>query len=172
MFVDLMKLLAENDHCAPEVLTEIARTPRMRARMRDVGFIPPAKDDPHRYDRPRPTRSREVLNKFGVELPKPTKSTPSLPRTVYIGSRRPSCREIKLDRTMLFERIWAEPAAKLAEAWGISGPGLAKACRRLQIPVPPRGYWARVRAGQRVRRPRLPSLQPGQADEIIIWESA
>lgn len=172
MFVDLMKLLAEDDHCAPEILVGLANAPNMRARMRKVGFIPPGKSDPHRYDRPRPTRAREVLSKFGIELPKPAKAAPHIPRTVYIGGRRPNCREIKLDRAMLFERVWAEPVAKLAEAWGISGPGLAKACRRLQIPVPPRGYWAKVQAGQRVRRPRLLKLPPGQADEIMIWEPA
>jgi hypothetical protein len=60
------------------------------------------------------------------------------------------------------------PVDKLAKEWGLSGRGLAKACRRLQIPVPPRGYWARVAAGQRVRRPKLPALPPGQGEEIHI----
>jgi hypothetical protein len=61
------------------------------------------------------------------------------------------------------------PVEKLAKEWGLSGRGLAKACRRLQVPVPPRGYWAKLAAGQRPRRPRLPSLPSGQAEEIVIY---
>lgn len=47
-------------------------------------------------------------------------------------------------------------------------PARAAPCRRLQVPVPPRGYWARVAAGQRLSRPPLPSLPPGQAEESLI----
>ena len=39
-FADLMKLLATDDHCSREVLTELARTPSMRERMKKVGLIP------------------------------------------------------------------------------------------------------------------------------------
>jgi hypothetical protein len=87
---------------------------------------------------------------------------------VRIGPWRPGGQEVRMDRAALFERVWSEPVSKLAEEWGISGPGLAKACRRLQIPVPPRGYWAKLEAGQRVRRPRLPTLAPGEAEEIVL----
>ena len=70
---------------------------------------------------------------------------------------------------MRSHRSNATPAAEtLAKRWGLSGRGLAKACQRLQIPVPPRGFWAKVHSGQRVRRPRLPELEPGEAEEIVI----
>ncbi len=37
---------------------------------------------------------------------------------------------------------------------------LAKACKQLQIPKPPRGYWAKKEAGLRVpAKPPLPALQ-------------
>ena len=52
----------------------------------------------------------------------------------------------------------AEVAAKkVAKVYGISGRGLAKACARLRVPVPPRGYWARVQNGHKERKPPLPS---------------
>jgi len=35
-------------------------------------------------------------------------------------------------------RVWSVPVDKLATEWGLSGRGLAKACRRLKIPVPSR----------------------------------
>ncbi len=55
-FVELMKLLSRDDYCAREVLTELARTPSMRARMQKVGFIPTAPNDPRRFEPYRPTR--------------------------------------------------------------------------------------------------------------------
>jgi hypothetical protein len=114
----------------------------------------------------RPTRSREVLAKFGVELPKPP---PWIPKVVWIGGfRYGEGPEVRLTREALFERVWTEPVDKLARSWGLSGPGLSKACRRLRIPLPPRGYWAKLAAGRRPRRPALPALEPGEAEEIVI----
>lgn len=65
---------------------------------------------------------------------------------------------VKLTREQLYERVWAEPMQKLAPHYGISDVGLAKACKRLRVPVPGRGYWAKKAAGQTVRRTPLPAL--------------
>jgi hypothetical protein len=163
-FVEVMKIFATADYCSPAVLQALGRTPAMRERMKKVGFFPPPEDDPERFFRARPTRSREVLSKFGVELPK---EEPRLPHSVYIGDRG-SGRKIRLDRAALFDRVWSQPVDRLAKEWGLSDRGLSKACHRLQIPVPPRGFWAKSKAGQRMRRPRLPPLKPGEAEEIVI----
>jgi hypothetical protein len=40
--------------------------------------------------------------------------------------------------------------SRLAADYGISGNGPAKICDRLKIPYPPRGYWAKKAAGQKV----------------------
>jgi len=45
----------------------------------------------------------------------------------------------------------------LAAELGISDVGLAKACRRHAVPVPPRGYWAKVQAGHKPPRLALPT---------------
>jgi len=176
-FVDAVKLLARDEHCAPTILQALARTPAVRERMAKVGFMLSSPNDERDSYRTRPMRSREVLSKFGVALPKAERR---LPRTAEIssarkrqgwteiGSSRRAGREIRLDRTALFDRVWSEPVEKLAKAWGLSGRGLAKVCQRLKIPVPPRGYWAKVQHGQRMRRPRLPELQPGEAEEIVV----
>lgn len=169
-FVDVMKLLAKDDHCSPTILAELGRTPAIRKRMKEEGFIPLPLDDPKRYSRPRPTRSREVLKKFGVEIPESAKRVHRLPRTVEIGIPQEKARRLTFDRAELFERVWSMPVVKLSDQWGLSGPGLAKACRRLKIPVPPRGYWAKLEAGRRVRRPKLPDIAAGQAEEIVVWE--
>jgi hypothetical protein len=166
MFVDAMKLLATQDYCSPTILQELRRTPSMRARMKKVGFFPWPPDEKRNLDKARPTRATEVLTKFGIEI---RKGTSVLPRFVHVGPRRSSGREIRLDRAALFDRVWSEPVDTLAKEWGLSGNGLAKACRRLQIPVPPRGFWVKVQHGQQIRRPRLPELKPGEAEEIVIW---
>jgi hypothetical protein len=158
-FVELVKLLAMDDYCSTQVLKELARTPSMRERMQKVGFIP-SSDERHRFNQFRPTGSRDVLKRFGVQVsePKGPKVTaPTRPRSVRLARRTPSGETIQLNRDELFERVWSRPVATVAKDIGISGPGLKKVCRRLGVPVPPRGYWAKLRAGKHVRRPTLPA---------------
>jgi hypothetical protein len=61
----------------------------------------------------------------------------------------------RISRKDLYELIWSEPMTSLAKRFGISDVGLAKVCRRSDIPAPPRGYWAKVSAGGAVQRPDL-----------------
>lgn len=171
VLADVMKLLATDDFCSREVLTELARTPSMRERMKRVGLIPATPHARSTFDRVRPSKARKALDKLGIERPevKAERAAPILYRTERIGSWRRDGREIRLDRPALFEHVWTVPVETLAREWGLSGRGLAKACRRLQIPVPPRGYWARVAAGQQLTRPRLPNLPPGQTEQVLIY---
>jgi hypothetical protein len=164
-FIDVMSLLATKDYCSPDTLHDLGRTRAMRARIAKVGFMPAAANDPRRFDRPRPPHARDVLSKFGVMPPKFDRR---LPPSVWIGSPRAATQRITLTRNALYDRVWSEPVERLARTWGLSGRGLAKVCRRLQVPVPPRGFWAKARHGQRARRPPLPALQPGEAEEIVV----
>jgi hypothetical protein len=52
----------------------------------------------------------------------------------------------------------------------MSDRGLAKACRRIRVPVPPRGYWAKAEAGHRPRRPKLPAVARGEVEEVMVWQ--
>ncbi len=65
----------------------------------------------------------------------------------------------RYDREKLYGQVWAEPMQRVAASYGISDVRLGKVCRILHVPVPPRGYWARLRSGQEMRRPQLPKLQ-------------
>ena len=60
-----------------------------------------------------------------------------------------------ISREKLFALIWEKPTVEVARDMGISDVAVAKLCARLQVPKPPRGYWARVEAGQAPRRPPL-----------------
>ena len=70
---------------------------------------------------------------------------------------------MKLKRKDLFDAVWQTPVIRLAKGYGISDVGLAKACRRHEIPVPPLGYWAQVAVGRGKPRPLL----SGDPDEIV-----
>src|SRR5436305_5927382 len=69
---------------------------------------------------------------------------------------------VKLTREDLYERVWSEPMRTLAQHYGLSDVGLAKTCKRLRVPVPGRGYWAKKAAGYSVKAKPLPLLQPNQ----------
>lgn len=72
----------------------------------------------------------------------------------------------RYDRAALYREIWAEPVREVAKKYGISGVRLGKVCRTLQIPVPPRGYWARVQNGSTVNRPPLKRFNERQRDSL------
>jgi hypothetical protein len=57
---------------------------------------------------------------------------------------------------------------RLAKQFGISDVALAKTCRRAEIPVPKRGYWAKSQAGKKVTRIALPSRGPGVSDDVFV----
>jgi hypothetical protein len=56
---------------------------------------------------------------------------------------------------------------RLAKRFGLSDVAIAKRCRKLNVPVPGRGYWARKAAGQRVRVIPLPPARAGE-DHVSI----
>lgn len=66
---------------------------------------------------------------------------------------------ITLRRQDLYEKVWSTPMQKLAKEFGLSDVGLAKLCRRHKIPVPGRGYWARLAAGQKPTRIPLATVE-------------
>ncbi|MBZ9974211.1 MULTISPECIES: hypothetical protein [unclassified Mesorhizobium] len=68
----------------------------------------------------------------------------------------------EFSREELFALVWERPTSEIAKELGISDVALAKLCRRLQVPKPPRGYWAKVQAGGGPRRPPLGAFR----DEI------
>ncbi len=64
-------------------------------------------------------------------------------------------------REQLFAKVWESPVTHVAAEIGISDVGLAKICRRMDIPLPGRGYWARRVAGYKTTIPKLGPTKPG-----------
>lgn len=71
-------------------------------------------------------------------------------------------------RQELYDLVWSEPMVKLAARYGISGNGLAKTCRRANIPVPERGYWAKRQAGHKVSKALLPPATADTPAQVTI----
>jgi len=72
----------------------------------------------------------------------------------------------RVNREELYEQVWSVPIWKLCEQYGLSDNGLRKVCRRLNVPVPSRGYWAKVEAGHTVRKVALPKEAKRTATEV------
>ena len=65
----------------------------------------------------------------------------------------------RYDREKIYEEIWSEPIQRVSKRYDISDVGLAKVCKKLNIPRPGRGYWAVKAAGKPIpKRPPLPEL--------------
>ena len=63
------------------------------------------------------------------------------------------------DREELYRKVWEQPLSKVAEEYGISAVALGKTCRKLSVPVPGRGHWAKLAFGHEgVKKPPLPNL--------------
>ncbi len=69
-----------------------------------------------------------------------------------------------VSREALYEAVWTDAVTVVAPRYGLSDVGLVKICKKLGIPVPPRGYWAKVKAGRTTHKLPLPSLPAGARD--------
>lgn len=67
-------------------------------------------------------------------------------------------------REELYERLWSMPTTKVAAELGISDVALAKRCKKLNVPKPTPGYWAKVAAGQKPEKTPLPPT----ANEVFV----
>ncbi len=69
-----------------------------------------------------------------------------------------------VSREALYEEVWTTPVTVVAPRYGLSDVGLVKICKRLGVPVPARGYWAKLKAGRPTRKVPLPTLVTGVRD--------
>lgn len=71
-------------------------------------------------------------------------------------------------REKLYKEVWEKPVSSVAKDYGVSDTAIAKACRKLNVPLPPRGYWAKVQAGQSPSIPELPEYIPEKKKEPVV----
>lgn len=75
-------------------------------------------------------------------------------------------RTVRYTREELYGLVWSTPMINLAKQHGLSDRGLAKICKKHKIPCPPRGYWAKRQAGQKVQRIPLPKVANPEPIEL------
>jgi len=73
-----------------------------------------------------------------------------------------------LSREKLHELVWNEPVRKVAQRLGMSDVGLRKHCLAARVPLPERGYWAKLAAGKNVQRARLLPREPGASAVVQV----
>lgn len=70
----------------------------------------------------------------------------------------------EITREELYEKVWSTPGTKLAEELGISDVAITKRCKKLNVPRPSRGYWAKLASGKKPRKLPLPPTP----DEVFL----
>jgi len=66
-----------------------------------------------------------------------------------------------ITREELYGMVWSEPVLAAAKRLGVSSSYLARVCRALGVPSPPRGYWTKNALGRAPPVPALPAPRPG-----------
>jgi len=86
--------------------------------------------------------------------------------------KKDSKQRVTLTREELSRQVWEIPMSRLAKEYGLSDTGLAKICRRLDVPYPPRGHWAKKAAGKKVPSSTLPAPRADTPEQITITPAA
>ena len=68
-------------------------------------------------------------------------------------------------REVLYQEVWDKPVVEVAVKYGVSDVTIHKVCKALNIPVPPRGYWAKLRSGEKQQKIPLPPTK-GATEKI------
>jgi hypothetical protein len=66
--------------------------------------------------------------------------------------------DLTFTREKLYEEVWTRPVAHVARGLNVSDVAVAKICRKLAVPVPGRGYCAKLAAGDTPKRAPLPDI--------------
>jgi len=76
----------------------------------------------------------------------------------------------QFSRQQLYGLVWSSPITSVAKTFGVSDVALAKVCKKAGIPIPPRGYWARLKANRHVLAAPLPQRGFGVSNSIHIGD--
>lgn len=68
---------------------------------------------------------------------------------------------MSISREELYRLVWSKPMTQVAEQFEVSGSYMARVCTNLNVPRPPRGYWAKLAVGKAPPQISLPEALPG-----------
>jgi hypothetical protein len=152
---EFVEFLRREDASVLPVMGAIAATTRPAAAAESLGIAKP--EFRRLYSRLR------NLGQFFVkpEMPRrrSTKPKAQYARHSEITATHPLDSCATWSRVELYNEVWDQPLVKLAKKYRISDVRLGKVCRRLRIPLPGRGYWAKRKAGKPVGQPPLTTFK-------------
>lgn len=79
--------------------------------------------------------------------------------------------EITISRQELYNLVWAKPVVQIAKEFGISDVAIAKICKKMNIPKPGLGYWAKKEFGKKTKMIPLPERRVGDVESYTIRKS-
>ena len=125
------------------------------------------------------TESKKSASEAAKDRPTPSANNESLDRikpTVSIAQQESKEMETYqqygvtynvYDRETLYNEVWESPVTEVAKRYQVTDVAIHKVCKSLDIPTPPLGYWAKLRAGRPVTKAPLPeSNQPSKKSGI------
>ena len=84
--------------------------------------------------------------------PRPRRPKPEPPQAPIVTKRKPPPpRPPKIvwpSAEALGKLIWEKPTSQVAKDLGVSDKAIEKHCKKLALKKPPRGYWAKIQAGE------------------------
>lgn len=119
----------------------VEKTPLPPSKIETVELIP---------EKGKPKETEEIITQQTIVVPEEEKIGLEIR---YEGQAQ------RYNRETLYQEVWAEPMTVVCQRYGMSDNGLRKICRKLDVPFPPAGYWAKVRAGKLVSKPTLPKVK-------------
>jgi ankyrin repeat protein len=138
VILDLVEQLMKHSACTNGTIHELLRTPTMKEHITPIArrLIGLGFDFRTSEQKAEDERQKEAYRQWALR---------------ELASR--------YTREQIYKEIWSEPIQHVAKRYKISDVGLAKVCRKLNIPRPGRGYWAMKAAGKPTpRQPPLPQL--------------
>jgi hypothetical protein len=76
--------------------------------------------------------------------------------------------QLTLTRQELFDLVWSTSRQAISAQYpDLSAAVITRTCEEANVPLPGRGYWAKLAEGHKVSRPSLPRRWPGQ-DELVV----
>ena len=138
--IELVKVLKISDACSDDTIRKLLSTPKMKSHIQ--------KQEPQ-------------LSRIGLKtILGNSRSNNLKDEESQQVSRIPYGLLRRYSRETLYSEVWEQPMKILCLKYGISDVALAKVCKKLSVPLPGRGYWAKKSAGYTVKkRPELPVIE-------------
>lgn len=135
--------------------TEIIKLFRKETKVTDESKEVPIKIEKDRKPKLPPIIKSAEKDKHSSadHMPKPCASLFEAAETVTIYNQNYNV----YDRKTLYNEVWSAPVTRVAQKYNVSDVAIHKMCKALDIPTPPQGYWAKVRAGKEVAVIPLPN---------------